>query len=234
MKKITVELVDKPAIDPKIMIGGLARLTQVKKSFEFSSPERGAKIIDSISTKGHTTLLEPVNFGFIVHGASRVFLSQIRTHRHCTFVSQSHQYQDQACFPYVLLPELVELTDLALAYHDFMKAGERLYRLMKASGIPQDQARYVIPPAARNDLFIGANARQLVEVMFPQRICRRNTLETRYVMSKMLNILLAEGFDCIFKHTGPACVTRGKCDQGNMTCGRPFKSFEEMLDEENI
>ena len=114
-----------------------------------------------------------------------------------------------------------------------MTTGERLYRLLKAHGVPRDQARYVIPGAARNDLFMDANARQWIEVILPQRICKRNTLETRHVMALILKNLMLN-YDYLFKHAGPACLTCGKCDQGKMSCGRPFTAFDELLETEEV
>jgi thymidylate synthase (FAD) len=233
MRNIHVELIITPSVDPRTLVGGLGRLTQLKKTFALADTERGERILNAITAMGHTSLLEPLQFAVVVHNASRVFLAQITRHRHCSYVSQSQQYQDQSCFPYVTIPEIEGKDELELAYHDYMNAGERLYRLLKAAGIPQDQARYVVPGAACNDLFINANAREWIEAIFPQRICRRNTLETRFIMSKILKIFM-EDYDYLFKHTGPACVTCGKCDQGTMACGRPFANFEEMLEEDNI
>ena len=234
MKSIRIQLVQEPCVDPRAIVGGLARLTQVRDCFKFADQEKGQELIDELTTSGHTSLLEPLHFGIIIHGASRVFLAQVTRHRQVSYVSQSQQYQDQTCFPYVTIPELDNNDDLNIAYHEFMTTAERLYRLLKAAGVPRDQARYVVPGAARNDLFMSTNARQWIEVIFPQRICRRNTFETRYIMSLILNAFVGHGYEYLFKHTGPACLTRGECDQGGRHCGRPFETFDEMLDIDNI
>jgi len=190
---------------------------------------KGEVLIDSLATMGHTGLLEPLRFAVIIHGASRIFLTQITRHRQASYVSQSQQYQDQTCFPYVILPELEQGNDeLAIAYHEFMTASERLYRLMKASGIPRDQARYVVPGAARNDLFIDANAREWIEVIFPQRLCKRNTYETQLVTRKVLE-LFCVNYEYLFKHAGPPCLNSGECDQGKMSCKKPFRTFSELI-----
>lgn len=234
MKSIRVELVIAPSVDPRAMVGGLARLTQVRDRFRLADQEKGKKLIENLSAMGHTSLLEPLQFGVIIHGASRIFLAQITRHRQVSYVSQSQQYQDQTCFPYLVIPELDNDDEVSIAYHEFMTTSERLYRLLKAKGISRDQARYVIPGAARNDLFVDANARQWLEVIFPQRICRRNTLETRHVMALILQTFLDHGYEYLFKTTGPACLTTGKCDQGNMACNNPYKTFDEMLNIDGI
>ena len=228
MNKIKVELVLEPSSDPRELIGGLARLTQFKSEFKLVNKDRGEKVLKAIKAMGHTSLLEPVRFGFVISNASRVFLAQITRHRQATYVSQSQQYQDHSNFPFVVIPDLEKDKVLEGRYYDLMQQADELYRDLKAAGIPQDQARYVIPGAARNDLFIETNARELIEVIFPQRSCRRNTLETRVVIAKMYNALFEKGYDYLFDGVGPACLTVGVCDQGNMACGKPFTSKEEL------
>lgn len=232
MKNITVELVQKPAMDPRKLVGGLATLTQVKKAFAESSEAFGARVIKNIIAMKHGSLLEPIHFSFVISGASRVFLSQITRHRHAMFMSGSQQYQDHSDFPYLTPPEIDSLPqshDLAQRYHDLMADAAHLYEDLKAFGVAQDQARYVIPGAARNELFVDACARELVEAIFPQRSCRRNTLETRVILGKMLDVLLEAGFGCIFNHVGPACLTAGTCDQDKMCCGKPVTDLADLL-----
>jgi len=227
MNKISVDLVIKPETDPRALAGGLARLTQVKKKFDLSGIERGENILNSLRVMGHTSLLEPMHFGFIINNGSRVLLAQITRHRQCSFVSQSQQYQDHFDFPYLTIPDL--RGELAARYHDLMETAADLYADLIAGGHSKDQARYVIPGAARNDLFIYANARELIEVIFPQRLCKRNTLEVRYAVTLMMQAMIDAGYEYLVQGAGPACVTTGKCDQGKMACGRPFTSWEAIL-----
>ena len=227
MDKLTVDLVIKPSVDPKALVGGLARLTQVKKSFNLMGEARGEKILNSLKTMGHTSLLEPVRFGFILGGASRVALAQLTRHRMCTFVSQSQQYQTHFDFPYLVIPDMDG--EIETRYHRLMHDSATLYEDMVNSGIIQDQARYVIPNAARNDLFIETNARELISVIIPQRTCRRNTLEVRTLVVMMMQAMIDAGYEYLIKGAGPACITTGRCDQGSMACGQPYTSWEELL-----
>ena len=227
MDKLTVDLVIQPQVDPRALVGGLARLTQVKKSFNLMGTERGTKILNSLKTMGHTSLLEPVRFGFILGGASRVALAQLTRHRLCTFVSQSQQYQTHFDFPYVTIPGLEG--EIETRYHRLMREAADLYEDMVKNGIDKDQARYVIPNAARNDLFLETNARELISVIFPQRTCKRNTLEVRTLIVMVMQTLIDAGYEYLIKGAGPACVTTGHCDQGSMTCGKPFTSWEDLL-----
>ena len=54
--------------------------------------------------------------------------------------------------------------------------------------------------------------------MIRQRICRRNTKETRYVMLKIWEQLLEQNRE-LFSDCGPFCMNGG-CEEGKMTCGK--------------
>lgn len=229
MYEISVKLITKPNIDPVTLIGGLARLTQIKEEFELSSRERGLKILDFIAQAGHTSLLEHAYFGVVIHGASRVFLAQITRHRVASYMSQSQQYQDHDNFPYVI-PESIMGDDLSCrVYDEFMKHAQEVYETLKAR-VGRDDARYVIPGGARNDLFVTMNARELILAAFPQRLCKRNTPESMYIMKLWLKALVDEGYGDLFKYAGPTCVTKGCCNEGRMACGNPYKNWEELID----
>lgn len=230
MYEITVKLITKPNVDPITLIGGLARLTQLKKEFEPTSRERGLKILDFITQAGHTSLLEHAHFGFVIQGASRVFLAQIVRHRVASYLSQSQQYQDHDNFPYVTPASIAGDERACRAYTELMKFANETYIFIKSCGIDKDDARYVIPGAARNDLFITMNARELIFAAFPQRLCKRNTPETQYAMKKLLKTLVDEDYGQLFQYAGPTCVIHGHCNEGRMACGNPYKNWEELID----
>lgn len=229
MKNVKISLVLSPSVEPVSFIGGLARLTQLKKEFEPTTYERGLKILDSLMAYGHTSLLEALDFGVVVSGASRVFLAQLTRHRLASYVSQSQQYQDHDNFPFTV-PESIASNEEALTkFENCMRDIDALYTELKTLGISRDDARYVLPGAASNDLFIKANAREWLLSFFKLRLCKRNTPEVMYIMRLILTLFMEHGYGPIFQYAGPACVTCGQCDQGKMTCGEPFRSREELL-----
>jgi thymidylate synthase (FAD) len=228
MKNITVKLISKPEFSVPGMIGGMANLTQFKKEFNETTHEKGLKILKSLTTMGHTSLLECADFAFIISGASRVFLAQITRHRHSSFTSQSQQYQDHDNFPY-MIPESIANSPTALTeYKNIMVEVNDSYIRLK-SIVGKDDARYVLPGGAKNDLYMKINLRELVTVIMPQRLCRRNTPETRLILGLMIKAMLDAGFEDCVRFGGCACVTEGKCDQGKFCCGMPFKNWEEMV-----
>lgn len=229
MKNIKVELVVTSNVEPITLIGGLARLTQFKREFQTVSFERGTKVLDALMQYGHTSLLEAVDFGVIVSGASRVALAQLTRHRLASFVSQSQQYQDQDGSPFVT-PASIEANPEALRlYEEGIRVMDELYNKLKELGIDRDDARYVLPNALCNDLFIKANAREWIFSFFKLRLCKRNTPEVLLITKKILTLFVSQGYGPLFKYAGPLCVTCGGCDQGKMACGEPYGSWDELL-----
>ena len=98
-----------------------------------------------------------------------------------------------------------------------LQYSERYKQLASADN---DSAGYVTPQGLRNILIISATPYQWKH-MIGQRICRRNTAETRYVMLKIwkeLYELSPELFS-----GGCFCMTGG-CKEGKMSCGKPISA----------
>lgn len=229
MKNISVQIVSSPSFDVPGMIGGLGALTQYKKEFKPTSHEAGLKLMKALYAMGHTSLFECADFGFIFGSTSRIFLAQITRHRISSFTSGSQQYQDHDNFPYVI-PESIANDPSSLAiYESMMQSIDHAYGLLKENGISKDDARFLLPGGAANHLYAKFNLREIVGPLMTQRTCRRNTPEPRHNVQKMLQSMINAGFkDCI-QFGGCACIIEGKCDQGKLTCGKPFKNWNEMV-----
>lgn len=232
MQNSQVLLITKPDFDVPGVIGGLAQLTQHKRAFKPTSHEAGLKIMRALIDMGHTSLLECADFGFIFESTSRVFLAQITRHRVASYTSGSQQYQDHDNFPYVI-PESIANDPLALAeYEIIMESINGAYLYLKEK-VGKDDARYVLPGAAANHLYAKFNLREIICVLMPQRLCRRNTPEPLNNMRIMIQRLCEAGFEDCVRLGGCACVTEGKCDQGKMCCGKLYKSWADMVYGEN-
>jgi thymidylate synthase (FAD) len=228
MQNINVILIASPAFDIPGMIGGLASLTQHKKVFTPTSHTAGLKIMKALIDMGHTSLLECADFHFIFESTSRVFLAQITRHRVASYTSGSQQYQDHDNFPFIIPDSIKNHPDALNEYERLMDSINESYGVLKAY-VGKDDARYVLPGAAANHLYAKFNLREIVCAIMPQRLCRRNTPESRGNIQKMCQAMIAAGFEDCISFGGCACVTDGKCDQGKMGCGKPFKDWNEMV-----
>lgn len=228
MKNIQVILITKPDFDVAGVIGGLASLTQHKKVFTPTSHEAGLKVMKRLVEMGHTSLLECADFGFIFESTSRVFLAQITRHRVASYTSGSQQYQDHDNFPYIVPESIASDPEAKAIYETGMGQINDLYMELKAI-VGKDDARYVLPGAAANHLYVKMNLREIVGPVMTQRICRRNTPESLSNVRGMVQAMCNAGFEEYVRFGGCACITEDKCDQGKMCCGKPYTSWEDMM-----
>lgn len=258
MNRIQVKILNPEAIkESEKMMVCAARLTQsghkVKDMNDFMNLYEKSytdKTVKSMTSLPHPTIQKFGVINVVIVGASRRFLAQITRHQNeVKFMSASLQYSDYSgeagfVIPYNILAasENVQgryLSDCSTA----MKEYEEMVKL----GLNHDEAGYMAPQSLRNILIISATPYQWKHLI-AQRTCRRNTLETRYVMLKVWEKLFNEApgtFGGCF--TGPFCM-QGTCKEGKMSCGRvipkdwtptdiikaDFPLLAENEDEENM
>lgn len=227
MKNIEISILNPEAVkEAEKMMVFCARLTQrghIIKNMNDIEFLLDKSYKDS-TVKAMTMLPHPTiqKFGVIniaVVGASRRFLAQITRHQNeVKFMSASLQYSDYSdeadfCIPYEIMRDGLEKQYLRSCQSAMMD-----YKAFSAvSG--NDPAGYAAPQGLRNILIISATPFQLKH-MISQRICRRNTTETKYVMLKIweaLQELSPIMFD--IDTTGAGCQ-KGKCQEGKLCCGR--------------
>ncbi len=185
----------------------------------------------------HPTLLKLNVINVAIVGASRRFLAQITRHQNeVKFVSASMQYSDysgEAAFavPYEIL---VAGEKVQALYLESCEKGMECYEELIGAGIAHDSAGYSAANGLRNVLIISATPYQWRH-MIGQRVCGRNTDETRIVMLKIWQELYM--YDCEMfapETTGPACQREG-CAEGKMSCGETMEFFwtpEDIMAED--
>lgn len=105
-----------------------------------------------------------------------------------------------------------------LLVEKFVEKHQKLYNQIVK--IAQEDARFVLPNACATKLVVTMNARSLFN-FFRLRCCARAQWEIRELAIEMLK-LVSEVAPQVFRYAGPGCV-RGKCPEGAMSCGHPFK-----------
>lgn len=181
-------------------------------------------LLESISNLPHPTVQKFSVVTVAIVGASRRFLAQITRHQNeVKFMSASLQYSNYAgnadfAVPYEIM---VAGEDVGKLYMEVCRSDMDSYEELCRRGIGHDAAGYATPQGLRNVLIISATPYQWKH-MISQRVCRRNTDETRIVMLKIWHelyqlspILFSPGT------TGPFCQ-RNMCEEGRMTCGKPI------------
>lgn len=84
------------------------------------------------------------------------------------------------------------------------------YNKMIELGASREEARYVLPVAQTTQATLTVNGRELFDVLFPQRLCKRAQEEVRDIVGQMYQICMGVAPD-VFKLTGPKCLVTGTC-----------------------
>ena len=181
---------------------------------------RGA--IDS----GHESVVEHAYFSFIVEGVSRVLLAQLTRHRLASFSVQSQRYCGVE--PHFVVPQTIQDAGYEAKY---LRQCENAYEMMCcmiADGVPDEDARYIIPQGVTCNLVVTMNARELRH-FFELRCCNRAQWEIRELADEMLRISYRMAPE-LFRDAGPGCV-RGRCPEGKRSCGSPRVAEIEKIKE---
>lgn len=234
MNKIEVKILNPDVIkESEKMMVCAARLTQrgekinsLEDFMNLYEKEYSQKTVENMVNLPHPTIQKFGVINLVVVGASQRFLRQITRHQNeVKFMSASLQYSDYSdnnnfCIPYELLGNTEEINN----YISSCKESMNNYKELIKSGVNNDTAGYLSPQGLRNVLIISATPYQLKH-MISQRVCKRNTTETQYVMLKIWEALYNIN-PILFNQTttGPFCM-KGICREGKMSCGKPINNL---------
>jgi len=176
------------------------------------------KFLGRILRMGHLSVLEHASFTFGIDGISRVTSHQLVRHRLASYSQQSQRYVKFGAPEYVVPDTIGKVDKLRESFTGAMDNAFRLYQDLVDSGVPAEDARFVLPNAACTRIILTMNARELLH-FFNLRCCERAQWEIRAMATDML-VLAKQKAPFIFRDSGPACVT-GPCSEGELTCARP-------------
>ena len=179
------------------------------------------RALDSAMSGGHFSVLEHACFTFEVDDVSRVLLAQLTRHRLASFSVQSQRY----CGVYGrgVIPKTVIEHDYDRAFSTMWNSAYELYKEMVNAGIPEEDARYIIPQGVTCKLVMTMNVRELHH-FFSLRTCNRAQWEIRELADEMLKICKKTA-PVLFEGAGCGCV-RGNCPEGRRSCGKPRKESD--------
>lgn len=230
MRNIQIKILNPDAVkDAEQMLVFCARLTQRGHQIKcmadlekLHTRDFKAATVRSMCSLPHPTIQKFGVVNIAVVGASRRFLAQITRHQNeVKFMSASLQYSDYSdaadfCVPYEILEAGLEQQYLRSCQSAMID-----YRAFTAA-TENDPAGYVAPQGLRNILIISATPYQLKH-MISQRVCHRNTTETKYVMLKIWEALYELSPDMFnIRVTGAGCQKLHGCQEGKMCCGKPY------------
>lgn len=244
MDKIKVELISADKLsDVQVACEMTRSMGKYGEPADFTKKEYWTnEKLNKILHLPHSKIARFTDFKFIITGSSRRFLSQLITHHiGCDIMSGSLQYSDLSNLSMPIKDMFV--VPYEIICHDLRYDNDNLksaflnqcteswyaYKDLRMRGIDNDTAGYLMPMASRNNLLVKVNLEELMYIA-NQRLCRRNTSETRYVVGLMVEEVIKQlGIDDeLFM---PTCYSR-PCQEGKYSCGCPvnFSKISELLD----
>lgn len=174
------------------------------------------KALRGAMNSGHESVAEHAVFTFVVEGVSRVLLAQLTRHRLASFSVQSQRYCGAEPED-VVIPQSIKDKRLGGNMTMLMTRVAGTYQALLDEGVPEEDARFVLPQGITTRLMMTANARELRH-FFSLRCCSRAQWEIRDLANEMLR-QCREVAPMLFADAGPGCV-RGHCPEGAKGCGR--------------
>jgi len=176
-------------------------------------------------------LLPHASFTFAIEGISRACSHQLVRHRAASYSQQSQRYttgkrlSERAITP-------GSIGDESETFKGLVDASGEAYGKLVESGVPKEDARFVLPNATPTSLLMTMDGGSLNH-FFGLRCCERAQWEIKELADEMLLkvIAVAPG---LFKETGPYCCQLGYCPEGRFTCGRineVQEHYRGLLDE---
>ncbi|MFH1226140.1 MAG: FAD-dependent thymidylate synthase [bacterium] len=159
--------------------------------------DSAAKFIKMIIKRGHFSVLEHSGLTVRFNDCSRGFTHELVRHRLMAITQESTRYVDESDFLVVIPP--YEYTDqskvklnlsggggnIEVSFQDWMELNEQMYRGLRASGWPTEDARQVLPIGIKSQIVITTNFREWRHI-FRMRCGKPAHWEIRRVMCNLL------------------------------------------------
>ena len=175
-----------------------------------SNPSNPMKLVEHCYKNGHLSVMEHIYFTFKIEGISRACSHQLVRHRHSSVTQHSQRNCSEDGFGFVTPPTV----DEGRFANDMEDINDR-YEEYQKSGVPNEDARYVIPNACETSLYLSCNLRELIH-MSNERLCRRAQWEIRKLVKQMISLVDPELHFMLVP----------KCESGRIICHTPCGSRE--------
>ena len=165
-------------------------------------------------------LLRHLSFTFAVSGISRACSHQLVRHRIASYSQQSQRYVriKELARMAVEPPTISRRQEAQAIFRRQVEAAQEAYENLISLGIPEEDARFILPNATPTNILITMTGSALYH-FFGLRCCNRAQAEIRELADRML-ILCRRVEPELFRRAGPYCFQKGYCEEGRFSCGR--------------
>jgi thymidylate synthase (FAD) len=172
-----------------------------------SDPKDPMKLVKHLYRNGHHSVFEHIYFTFKIEGISRACSHQLVRHRHCSFTQRSQRYCSEDGFDYII-PSTVN----TFYYAADMASLNFWYKSYQNGGVPNEDARYILPNACATSLYLSCNLRELIHIA-NERLCNRAQWEIRELVKRMVELVDPQLHFMLVP----------KCQSGSIICNSPCR-----------
>lgn len=189
-------------------------ISQIASICYDSNPKNPLGLVKHLYRNGHHSVFEHIYFTFKIEGISRACSHQLVRHRHCSFTQRSQRYCSEDGFKVVCPRSVVEVG----GQYDYGNVVNRIgefYEEAQSVGVPNEDARYLLPNACETSLYLSCNLRELIHIA-NERLCMRAQWEIRDLVKQMVSLV------------DPALhfMLVPKCESGRIICHTPCANRE--------
>lgn len=174
-----------------------------------SDPADPMALVKHLYKNGHLSVFEHISFTFLIEGISRACSHQLVRHRHCSFTQRSQRYCSEDGFKATIPPSVIKKY-MRCEYGTLLDEIEDRYERLQEQGIPNEDARYVLPNACHTSLYMTCNLSELIHIC-NERLCSRAQWEIREMVQEMVNLVPEE----------LRFMLVPKCKSGRIICNSP-------------
>jgi len=144
-------------------------------------------------------------------------------HRIASYSQQSQRYvkfDKGNIVDYVLPKSIKDSSNGGVDFNEFMIQATNFYKYLIASGVPAEDARFVLPNACCTNIIMTVNARELIE-MCKVRLCKTAQWEIRSIFETIICLIKSnKQLSFLSPFLKPKCDWVNFCPEGDRSCGR--------------
>jgi thymidylate synthase (FAD) len=179
------------------------------------NPETAKRLIKRVTGYGHASVIEHASFTFSIEDVSRAMTHQLVRHRIASYTQQSQRYVTYDTLEKYVMPESISSNaDAKKVFDETLEKISGTYQKLLKLKIPKEDARFILPNAAKTNIIVTMNARELRH-FFNLRCCARAQWEIREAAVEMLR-QAKKATPVLFEDCGPTCVELGFCSEGKL------------------
>ena len=172
---------------------------------------------------GHDSVLEHLPLTWVIEDVSRALTHQLVRHRIASYSQLSQRYTKvQTDEEWFVEPDSIKHSTYRLGYLEFMEYTAKLYNAMCEDGIPNEDARMILPNACFTSIIVSMNARAFLEAA-TLRTCNRAQWEIRQ-MFQLMRDSIKNIYPHVWKKCFPNCTKKCGCLEAK-PCGSPYEKF---------